>query len=187
MAQPRRLRADAARNRALVLATARDAFATEGPELSLDEIARRAGVGAGTVHRHFPTKQALLAGVVIDRLEGLAALAGDLAEADDAGEAFFEFLERLTDEARENLVLTTALDGEIGPEVARAGAKLTAGLTVLLERAQRAGVVKPDLTAQSVHAILSGVITMERRLAPAERGIGFRVVVDGLRAHPTPP
>jgi AcrR family transcriptional regulator len=179
----RKERADSQRNRALVLVAARSAFATEGPDVPLDEIARRAGVGAGTVHRHFPTKNALLAGVVVDRLEEIAALATRVADADDPGTAFFDVVRRLTAEARENLVLTTALDGDTGPEIAAAAARLTAALSKLLDQAQRAGAVKPDITAGSLHAILGGVIAMERRLPEADSGLGLQIVLDGLRAR----
>jgi AcrR family transcriptional regulator len=67
------MRSDARHNRQRVLAAARTSFAEEGPDVPLDVIAERAGVGAGTVHRHFPTKEALIAAVVTDRLAGLAA------------------------------------------------------------------------------------------------------------------
>jgi AcrR family transcriptional regulator len=179
----RRLRADAARNRALVLEAARAAFAADGTGVPLDEIARRAGVGPGTVHRHFPSKQALLTAVVFDRLTELTEAAADLAAAEDPEAAFFDFLEQLVEQARENLALTAALDGEIGPEVGQAGAELTAALAGLLSRAQRAGAVKPDLTAGGLHAILGGAIAAERRLTDRERGLAVRVVTDGLRTR----
>jgi AcrR family transcriptional regulator len=179
----RRPRADAERNRWLVLDAARAAFAAEGPGVSLDEIARRAGVGPGTVHRHFPTKQALLTAVVVDRLEDLATTARGLIDAPDPGAAFFEFLALLTEHSRENLVLAAALDGEIGPEVTQAGALLTSALAELLGRAQRAGVVKPELSVEALHAILSGAIAAERRLPVRERGIGVRIIADGLRVR----
>jgi AcrR family transcriptional regulator len=135
------------------------------------------------VHRHFPTKDALLAGVVVDRLEEITELAIGLSAAADPEAAFFEVVRRLTTEARANLVLTTALDGEAGPEISAAGARLTAALSTLLDRAQRAGAVKPDLTAESLHAVLGGAIAMERRLPTAQSGLGLQIVLDGLRAQ----
>src|SRR5579872_1691916 len=88
----RAMRADAVRNRTKVLDAARAAFAAEGPAVPLDEIARRAGVGAGTVYRHFPTKEALFEAVIVDRLlahaqDAEARLSGD----GDAGGEFFGF------------------------------------------------------------------------------------------------
>ena len=79
----RELRADARRNRERVLRTAQQLFATEGLGVSLDEIARRAGVGPGTVHRHFPAKEALYLAVATDMLEQLVAQAEELAATGD--------------------------------------------------------------------------------------------------------
>jgi AcrR family transcriptional regulator len=145
-------------------------------------IAERAGVGAGTVHRHFPTKEALIAAVVADRLAGLAERATELADAEQPTDAFFEFVRDLTAQARQNVVLSSALDAtELASARVTAGADLAGALEVLLERAQRAGGVRPDLTVTDLHAILSGVIAMERNLSPDHRGIGLDVVLAGLR------
>jgi AcrR family transcriptional regulator len=165
-----------------VLAAAQTSFAEEGPDVPLDVIAERAGVGAGTVHRHFPTKEALIAAVVTDRLAGLADRATALAGAEPPADAFFEFVRELTAQARQNIVLSSALrETGPGPERAEAGAALASALGVLLERAQRAGGVRPDLTVTDLHAILSGVIAMERSLSPGHRGIGLDIVIAGLR------
>src|SRR3954471_9683973 len=102
-------RADAVRNRQRVLSAARAAFAEQGPAVSLDDVARRAGVGAGTVHRHFPTKDALFAAVIADRLRELAGVARSLAGDAQPGRAFFDFFHRMAAEAAQNLALTAAL------------------------------------------------------------------------------
>src|SRR4029079_11647392 len=96
MAQPDRpLRADAARNRARVLQVAYDTFASDGLAVPIDEIARRAGVGGGTVYRHFPTKEALFVAVVDDRLRWIIGSARDLLVAEGPGEALFAFLRQM--------------------------------------------------------------------------------------------
>jgi AcrR family transcriptional regulator len=178
-------RADAVRNRERVLAAARDAFAADGPAVSLDDVARRAGVGAGTVHRHFPTKDALFVAVIADRLQRLAADAGNLAGAEDPGAAFFAFFAELADQARENLALSAALavagDGAATDALRAAGAPLAEALAVLLTRAQDARAVRADITVGDLHAILAGALLAEQRLDPASRGRGLRVVADGLR------
>src|SRR6201991_2623031 len=93
MAQPARpLRADAARNRARVLEVAYDTFAAEGLSVPIDEIARRAGVGAGTVYRHFPTKEDLYRAVVEDRIGTIVEDGRALLGEGDPGEALFAFL-----------------------------------------------------------------------------------------------
>jgi AcrR family transcriptional regulator len=164
-----------------VLAAARESFARDGPDVPLDVIAQRAGVGAGTVHRHFPTKESLIAAVVTDRLAGLAARADALAGAADPAAAFVAFVRELTAEARHNVVLTGALGGAgIGADGASAAAALSGSLGRLLRRAQRDGGVRPELTVPDLHAILSGVIAMERDLPAGRQGIGLEVVIDGL-------
>lgn len=180
----RRPRADALRNRDRVLAAAGEAFAADGPSISLDEIARRAGLGPGTLHRHFRTKQELLAAVVEDRLTELAERARNLAGEPDAGEAFFAFFHTLVDSGRDHLALTAALSApeEIGDAIREAGGRLAAALAVLLERAQKAGVVRTDIGIRELHAIVAGALTIEQRLAsPESRGRGTAVVADGLR------
>jgi AcrR family transcriptional regulator len=183
MTQARRPRADAQRNRARVLSAAREAFAADGPAVSLDDIARRAGVGAGTVHRHFPTKDELFRAVIADRLAELAAVARDLAGAADPGAAFFDFFHRLGRDAGQNLALSAALtdSAAVGDLVLDAGRELTAALAVLLTRAQEVGAVRSDIDTADLHAMLAGAIVMEQRLAPGAKGRGLGVVADGLR------
>ncbi|MEU4192605.1 helix-turn-helix domain-containing protein [Kribbella sp. NPDC026611] len=167
-------RADAVRNRARILSAARAAFAQDGVDVPLDTIAERAGVGAGTVHRHFPTKEALVSAVIADRLDELADRA---AEADD----FFAYLAELVDSGRDNLVLSAALDGTLGTDGAESAARLSRAFEVLLADAQRAGLVRRDVTAAEVHAILAGVLATESRLPPDRRGLGLEVAIAGLR------
>jgi AcrR family transcriptional regulator len=181
MSRPRPLRADARRNRERVLAAARESFANEGPDVPLDAIAARAGVGPGTVHRHFPTKESLIAAVVTDRLAGLAARGDALADAADPTATFVAFIRELTAEARQNVALSGALGGAgIGVEGAEAATALSRALGRLLERAQREGVIRAELTVPDLHAILSGVIAMERNLSAEHQGIGLEIVLDGL-------
>ena len=164
-----------------MLAAARESFANEGPDVPLDVIAERAGVGPGTVHRHFPTKESLIAAVVTDRLAGLGARADALGDAADPAAAFVAFIRELTAEARQNVTLTGALGGVgIGVEGAAAAGALSSALGRLLERAQREGGIRADLTVPDLHAILSGVIAMERNLSAQHQGIGLDIVIDGL-------
>ncbi|BFO20483.1 hypothetical protein SHKM778_68710 [Streptomyces sp. KM77-8] len=95
MTQVRSMRADARRNRELLLRAAVEAFATHGEGASLDDIAKRAGVGSGTLYRHFPTRQALLEAAYVDRIGSIAARAGELAGRLPPGEALVEWLNEL--------------------------------------------------------------------------------------------
>src|SRR5262249_41876712 len=88
----RPLRADAARNRARILEAAREAFAESGLDVGVEEIARRAGVGKGTLYRRFPTKEALVRAIFEDMLAELERLVDEVAAIPDAGDAFVRFL-----------------------------------------------------------------------------------------------
>jgi AcrR family transcriptional regulator len=194
----RPLRADARRNRARVLAAAREAFAAEGLAVPLDEIARQAGVGAGTVYRHFPTKEALFEAVIVDRLEYLADEArlaldaaregGTDAGAVDAGAvdvAFFGFLALMVADAGSKRDLAEALAGagvDLRAVTSQAAGRLRGYLDELLTRAQSAGVVRADVDTQDLHAIVFGALAAEQRRADSERpGRIAGLVCDGLR------
>jgi AcrR family transcriptional regulator len=182
----RQPRADARRNRELILAAAREAFAAEGPSVPLDEIARRAGVGPGTLHRHFPTKDELLTSVMADGFAALAQTAEQMAAGADPGEAFFAFFGRLVDEVRPNRALSAAL-GSSPPHseaVRRAGQELQDALSRLLARAQQAGAVRGDVGPAEIHAVVSGALAMEEGLPASARGRGVAIVTAGLRPLP---
>ena len=181
-------RADAVRNRAKILAAADEAFAAAGTDVPLDDVAARAGVGAGTVHRHFPTKEALVSAVVAGRLGRLAdtadALVGgldDAAPSGAAGEAFSRFLVELVEHARHNVALSEMLGGTLGVEGNEQARRLSAALADLLAAAQRDGAVRPDLTVAELHAVVGGALAMERHLPAGRTGLGLEVVVRGLR------
>jgi len=185
----RPLRADAVRNRARVLDAAHAAFAAEGLAVPLDEIARRAGVGAGTVYRHFPTKEALFEAVIGDRLLALAADAeARLASDGDAGEAFFGFFFAMIVDADAKADLAEALAAAgvgLRPETRQAAAQLQEGFSALMESAQRAGAVRTDVTVHDLHALAVGAMAAEKRSAAdpdSERGKLTRLICDGLRA-----
>jgi AcrR family transcriptional regulator len=181
------LRADAARNRAKVLTAAQEAFAAEGLAVPLDEIARRAGVGAGTVYRHFPTKEALFEAVMLDRVIRLVAYAESLVTAADPGAAFFEFAHRMIVGAAASQDLVDAILaadlGEASLIVAAKRALNQAGAK-LLTRAQRDGVVRKDIGIDELMVLFSGaVMTLRQRPGEAHlQKVVFEVLRDGLRA-----
>lgn len=189
--QPRPPRADARRNRQRVLTAARAAFAEDGLAVPIDEIARRAGVGAGTVYRHFPTKAALVAAIVRGRLEDLVAHARALAAAEHPapggehpGSALFGLLARMLDEGDASRDLKEALGQPSIPSVdPQLGLDLRAAVGSLLERAQRAGQVRPDVAVADVMSLVAGAFA-----ALSHRGGGVQVrthlrdvFLDGLR------
>jgi AcrR family transcriptional regulator len=185
VAQPDRpLRADAARNRARVLEVAYETFAAEGLAVPIDEIARRAGVGAGTVYRHFPTKDDLYRAVVEDRITTIIDGGRALLESGDPGEALFTFLRSMvlqwgaTDQG-----LTEALAGvgiDISTAMPEVEADFLAMLDDLLRAGQKARSVRADLAVRDVKALLTGAGAMQAAYPDtAERMT--EVVLDGLR------
>lgn len=157
MTSARPLRADAARNRARVLEVAYDTFAADGLGVPIDEIARRAGVGAGTVYRHFPTKEALLVAVVEDRLRRVAARARKLLDTEGPGEALFAFLRDIVRNGATDQGLVDALVGyglDLGTAAPGAEEMFLGVLGELLTAAQGAGTVRDDIGVPEVKALL---------------------------------
>jgi AcrR family transcriptional regulator len=188
--ETRPLRADARRNRDHVLKAARAAFAAEGSDASLDGIARRAGVGAGTVYRHFATKEALFEAVVFDRIDKLIQWARALADDLDPSCAFSSFVERLAREGalKRDLVEVLVSDGIHLPlreaPIFRTFADVVAEL---LYGAQRAGSVRSDVSVDDLVALLTGVAyAICRSRADDEQGRRLLAIMyDGLRADRT--
>ncbi len=187
----RELRADARRNRERVLRTAQQMFAADGLGVSLDEIARRAGVGPGTVHRHFPAKEALYLAVAIDQLERLAAEARVLAATGDPATALFTQLSRMVASGAEDVAVKSALAAAefdlriAAPDVA---ADLTSQVADLLGRAQAANAVRDDVTVEEVMALVAGAFAAIRHAgaeASSQRAAHIaRLILDGLRPQP---
>jgi AcrR family transcriptional regulator len=180
----RPLRADAARNRERVLRVAYQAFAAEGLAVPVDEIARRAGVGPGTIYRHFPTKDALYIAVVEHRVYEMIEQGRHLLTSGDPGEALFAFLRAMTLEwGASDHVLIDALAGwgidvhTVAPEADRAARAL---LAELLSAGQAAGTVRSDLGVPDLKAILVGC----QAIGAYDSDLAARataVVTDGLR------
>ena len=160
------LRADAQRNLDRLLEAAGEVFAEQGVDASIDEIARRAGVGHGTVFRRFPTKDALLAAVLTKQMLQLSMTA-ELAYAEpDAGEAFDRFVRNVADAYGRNRSLIDAMKRcGATPEVDA----LVGAVARLLRRAQDAGAIRTDVTAEDVLALVPTASTYPE------------IVLDGLR------
>jgi len=188
----RPVRADAARNRAALLAAAEDEFAERGPSASVADIARRAGVAKGTVFRHFPTKEDLIASIVSGHIAVLADAARRLADSPDAGAALLEFLTIAADQRQRHdlTFLQSASDGD--PRVAEVRDALHVNLEALVDRARTSGAIRADVTETDVFLMMCAPIhIVENLTAPApllwQRYLA--IIFDGLRpdgAHPLP-
>jgi AcrR family transcriptional regulator len=181
----RPMRADAKRNRALLVAAARDAFTERGSDASLEDIARRAGVGVGTLYRHFPTRQALIEAVYVEEVEALCRSAGENPAA-SSWDALTQWFNRFVDYVATKHALIDEMVATIGMDapVFRTchDAIFTAGQP-LLERAKEEGVVRPDVEFIDVIRMVSGV-TMIKNAAPEDVRRVLSVALDGLRYRP---
>lgn len=183
----RPLRADAERNRQRVLEVAQQAFAAEGLAVPIDEIARRAGLGVGTLYRHFPTKEALFEAIIVDRLDQLAESAKACAKAEDPGATLFDFLSHMAEGSAAKKDFHAALVG-VRLDLDRikaAKVRVKRALGVLVRRAQSVGAVRSDVDADDVMILVMGALHAADPYgaSEADRKRLLAVVFDGLRAR----
>ena len=180
----RPLRADAARNRARLLEIAYQTFAAEGLSVPIDEIARRAGVGAGTVYRHFPTKEDLFRAVVEERISSIVDDGRALLSSQNPGQALFTFVRSMVLQwGAADHGLVDALAGlgiDINEAVPDAEAAFLGLVGDLLAAAQKAGTVRADVDVRDVKAIVVGCQAMQAYTPEAADRL-LEVVLDGLR------
>lgn len=181
----RGLRADAERNRRLVLEVAREVFASEGLDVPIDEIARRAGLGVGTLYRHFATKEALFEAILVDRIDSMTKAAEDLAKADDPGDALFTFFEKFVAESPKKKDLAHALHDTLPDRTAFMAAKkaLYVAVEALRVRAQKAGAIRADVTTTDMFVLFRGLLSGTDG-DEKTRARHFAIVCDGLRHRP---
>jgi AcrR family transcriptional regulator len=177
--RPRPQRADARRNYEKLILAAREAFAEEGTSASLEDIARRAGVGIGTLYRHFPTRQDVFESVYVDEVEGLCRAANELPTDLSPWDALEAWLHRFVLYAATKRALAETLNHDSEVFLSCRGEVYAAG-EPLLRRAQEAGAARPDTSFDDVVRLISG-ITMIHFSEPdqIERILGM--ALDGLR------
>jgi AcrR family transcriptional regulator len=182
------MRADAERNRALILDTAIAAFAVDGLGVPVHEIARRAGVGTGTVSRHFPTKEALFEAIVASRVGRIVDRIEALAESPDQQDAFVRFMTILTEEGAANVGIAQAFAGagyDMDAAAAAVGYDFDGVLRGALRRAQDALVVRADVHVADLKALMVGCMSRSSTGDPAvdtaARARMIEIVCRGLR------
>jgi len=181
------LRADAERNRRALIDAATDLFSERGVEVTIAEIRERAGVGQGTVFRHFPTKEHLMAEVMRERMTALARLAEEQIGADDPVAGLRDFMAAAAQ--------SKAVDSEIYKLICETDAlpaederalrmELTGKIRLLLERAQAAGLIRDDVVAEDILILENAVRVSGEVLDTVAPDIWHRyldIVLDGLR------
>lgn len=181
-AESRPRRADAVRNREKVIVAARKAMAAKGLEVQMEEIARRAKVGVGTVYRHFPNKEDLIEALARDRFVRLAELADAALEREDAAEAFVEFMREAAAIQVADRALSEVLVSR--PDTMRRAAEsvdMLARTAKVIGRAQESGFVRADAEPEDVPMMMCALAgACNNPMSDPERYIG--IVIDGMRA-----
>ena len=177
-------RADARRNYEKLISAARDAFTEDGASASLEDIARRAQVGIGTLYRHFPTRQHLLEAVYVDEVEAICRAAADLAHLPpwDALVAWLRAFVGFAATKRaiaQEMLATIDTDAEVFRTCRFA---ITTAGESLLGRAQKAGAVRADASFSDVARLLGGIASIQSDPEQIERILDL--VLDGLRYQP---
>ncbi|MFJ9759484.1 TetR/AcrR family transcriptional regulator [Streptomyces sp. NPDC101149] len=179
VASQRPHRKDAARNYDALIAAAREIFAESGADASLEDIARRAGVGIGTLYRNFPTRRHLFESVYADEVNDLCRVARDVAEL-DPWEALTSWLRRFVDYTVTKRAIRQAMDDESEIFLACRESMYQAG-GPLFERAQKAGRARTDINLDDLLRMVAG-ITATNFLDDAQRDRVLNVALDGVRA-----
>ncbi|RIJ71353.1 TetR/AcrR family transcriptional regulator [Nakamurella silvestris] len=181
----RPLRADAQRNRDKVLAAAVEGFAAGGPEVPLESIAKRAGVGIGTLYRHFPTRDALVLEAYGHEVEQLCAAAAVLLAADPPDLALREWMDRFVAYVAAKRGMSDALRAVAEPKTdfyAGTRESIVAALDSLLRAGAGAGVIRSDVPAEDLYQAMSGVWSISAEAGWRDQaGRLLDLLMDGLR------
>lgn len=178
------MRADARRNYERIVATAREVFFADGIEAPLDDIVKRAGVGAGTLYRHFPTREVLIEAVYRQEIEEVADLAYEIAKVSSAEEALREWFRELVRFNTDRSGLAGALKATIDHDSETfqyCKTKLRDATWALLKPAQAVGAVRPDLEVTDLLRLSHGIGTAAKVADEAGRERMLSVLLDGLR------
>jgi AcrR family transcriptional regulator len=181
----RPLRADAQRNRDALLATAADLFADHGVEVSLEEVARKAGVGIGTLYRHFPTRSALIADVYRREVEQLCGGVDELLAEQSPAVALEEWMRRFVSYVATKRGMATALKEVVGADsdlFTTSREKINASMARLVQAAIDSGQVRPDANPDDVLRAMSGFCLVSDQPGWQEQALRLvSLLVDGLR------
>jgi AcrR family transcriptional regulator len=188
---PRPLRADARRNREKIVTAARETFCAKGLDAQMDDVARAAGVGVGTLYRHFPTKDALVAAMVADRMAVMADLAPAYLEASDRDpwEAFVAFTHACAEQHLLDRTLTQVTSTQPASTFLRAAQEtgLMENIGRLLQRAQDAGIARADLEPTDVGLMMCGLSAVLQSFGEEGGRRHLGLMLAGMRNREAPP
>ncbi len=189
--EPKRLRADARRNRTRIVQAARECFAEDGLDAQMDDVARRANVGVGTLYRHFPTKEELYEALAADRFARLAEWAREALADPDPWEGFARFMYRAAELQANDRQLSEVMGSQ--PGLMREASEKVAMMEIvekLIARAQDAGALRPDVVPEDVPTLMCGLGRATQLDAPGLSMSWKRfvaIILDGLRAPGSSP
>jgi len=186
--EARPLRADARRNRARIVRAARAVFSEQGREAQMDDVARKAKVGVGTVYRHFPTKEALLEALAADKFETLAREARAALALEDPWAGFEQLMWRGAEQVASDRGLHAVMSAErcIMERAARGREDLQAAVGELMARAQASGQLRADASPKDIKLVMCGLGGAMQVCGPGDDWRRyFAFVLDGLRARPS--
>jgi AcrR family transcriptional regulator len=179
-------RKDAERNRAKLVEAGREVFADNGPEAALEEIARRAGVGIGTLYRHFPSREALVEAIFAEHIGEIVTVAEESAAAEDAWTGLTGFFERALELQARNLPLRATFLRQSGGSgvVAERRRQLLPLLKQVVERAREQGALREDFTIGDLAAAMwsfAPIFEATAEVAPEAWRRHLRILLDGMR------
>ncbi len=186
----RPMRADAVKNRARILEAAEEVFATEGVTVPIDTVAERAGLGVGTLYRHFPTKEALFEAIVVSRLEQLLDSVRSQCRAADPGAALFAFLDEFARHASAKRDLFDALSSagiDIKSQCFEMVDEMKRNIDTLRERAVAAGAIRADVSTEEIFGLIIGACQAGAHTGVDDDSVQrmLNIVCDGLRSPGT--
>lgn len=187
-ASPKPMRADAVRNHEKILVAAEETFALEGVTAPIDLVAERAGVGIGTLYRHFPTKESLYEAIVVTRLEQLLTFADQYLKDPDAGEALYSFLHVFAEQAAEKKDLFEALSQagiDIKAQFSSLIEELMSKVDQLRARAVRSGAVRSDVATADILNLVVGSCHAAGQNGIDVEGLDrlINIVIAGIQPH----
>jgi AcrR family transcriptional regulator len=187
IAEERPLRADARRNREAILVAAKAVLSKQGIDAQMDDIARRAKVGVGTVYRHFPTKEALIKALIADRQAQILANVREGLEDEDPWRGLCTSLRKGGELGARDRALSEAFAEHMS--ATEAPGELLEAADELVRKCQAAGAVRPDFRATDIPMFMCGLMQAMHKMSPDGRTPGpwqrhLQIILDGIRARP---